>query len=88
MTTAHTDPRFRFLAQLHNAPMPAHFGTHHEIDCICALAAGKLIEATLPEVELHREGPRYAGPATVVKLTTLGRQLAETHARRSKLRRS
>lgn len=68
--------------------MPAQFGAHHEIDCICALAAGKLIEATLPAVELHREGPRYAGPATVVKLTSLGRQLAETYQRRKPFRRS
>ena len=57
--------------------MPVQFDTQGDIDCVYALSAGKLVEATLPAKDFRREGIRYAGPATVVKLTALGCQLAE-----------
>jgi len=61
--------------------MPAHFDAQNDIDCIYALSAGKLVEAILPEVKFCREGACYVGPATVTRLTALGRQLAEKYER-------
>jgi hypothetical protein len=67
--------------------MPVHFDAHGDIDCVYALSAGKLVEATLPEVEFRRDGACYAGPATVMKLTALGRQLAEKYEREGRASR-
>lgn len=81
MPKARGDHRYQLLAELRFASMPATFDAHNDIECIYVLSSGKLVEATLPTVEFRREGPRYAGPATVEKLTTLGRQLAEKYER-------
>lgn len=81
------DRQYRLLAQLRHRLMPVHFDAQDDIDCVHALSAGKLVEARLPEVEFRRQGTHYAGPATVMKLTALGRQLAEKYERERPARR-
>jgi hypothetical protein len=56
------------------------FTDHKEIVDVLALSSGKLVEATLPDLEFCASEARYSGPAVVTRLTPLGRSVAERYS--------
>jgi hypothetical protein len=58
------------------------FSLQQDIDDLLALRASELITVSIPEVEFSRQGPRYGGHATVIRVTPLGRALAAEYLTR------
>lgn len=68
--------RYEFLDRLRGGALPMEFHDPEDIDSLQALSSSKLIEVRFPELVRGRDGYRYDGPATVLKLTVLGRAVA------------
>jgi len=64
---------FDFLQLLCNTTLPLRFESASSIDQVCILESAGLVEAIVPPTTEYEDGDKYAGPATVLRVTARGR---------------